>query len=147
MSADGKNWCRHYNGTVNKVCDAGVDYDTVKQTRGKGRGWDVPCTNTALRHFCAVFAPKTPEEIAEDKRLTEFIGKLNAFASGTSRVCPTCGAEVTGARLYAKSEPDIFSLYTLPCNCRHGLWEKAPEWITDVEIVPLRDREDEDEAT
>lgn len=72
--------------------------------------------------------------------VVEWVRKANAFASGESRVCPTCGATIEGIDLYEKIEPETFSLYTQPCNHRHGLWGKAPDWATEagiVHVIPL----------
>lgn len=80
----------------------------------------------------------TPEQDSEEMKqfIKETIRKSNAFWTGESKTCPTCDEPVTAAKLYAKIEPEVFSLYVLPCNHRLGLWAGAPEWITDVEIVP-----------
>lgn len=72
---------------------------------------------------------------------SERLYREELFASGQSHNCPECGAEVTGATLYEKREPDMYSLYVQPCNHRLGLWAKAPAWITNVKIIP-----DEEEA-
>lgn len=38
------NKCRHFNGMMNKVCEAGIAYDAVKKSRAEpGAGWDIPC--------------------------------------------------------------------------------------------------------
>lgn len=85
---------------------------------------------------------ETPEEKAISAAAAEYIRKVNAFASGENHTCPLCSTEVTGVRLYEKFEPEVFSLYALPCNCRLGLWSKAPDWITRVEFVSLDDADD-----
>ena len=78
----------------------------------------------------------TPEEKERELKIADYIRKSNAFWTGESKTCPTCGEPVTAAKLYAKIEPEVFSLYVLPCDHRLGLWAGAPAWITDVEIVP-----------
>jgi hypothetical protein len=83
----------------------------------------------------------TPEE---NNSVKEYIRKLAAFSSGESKTCPMCGESVTGATLYEKWEPELFSLYVRPCNHRLGLWGKAPDWIADVEIVPVDNDASED---
>lgn len=85
---------------------------------------------------------ETPEEKAISAAIAEYVRKSNAFSSGESHACPVCGAEVTAARLYEKTEPEVFSLYALPCNCRLGLWGKAPDWITTVYLVTLEGDDD-----
>jgi len=69
--------------------------------------------------------------------IARYIIKLVAFARGETRNCPACGTLVTSAILYAHIEPGSFSLYVEPCGCRLGTWAKAPDWITDVTIVPV----------
>lgn len=143
MSDLRKQTCRHFNGIQHDACGAGISYASVRQGDKTPRE-RFPCFHLGGADICPHWQAITPEEIAqEDAEIVAIIGKLNAFASGVGRACPTCGKEVTGARLYAKSEPDIYSLYVLPCNCRQGLWEKAPAWITSVEIVPLSDEGEE----
>lgn len=81
----------------------------------------------------------TPEEERIEAEIKEYIRKSYAFSSGASRECPQCGEPVTGAKLYAKIEPEVFSLYVLPCNHRLGLCAGAPAWIPseNVEVVPF----------
>lgn len=38
-----QNKCKHYNGTINDRCDAGVAYADVRVSRGEGKGFDFPC--------------------------------------------------------------------------------------------------------
>lgn len=87
-------------------------------------------------------------EMTEAERvayIAAYLNKINDFASGKTHACRECGAEVTSAIIYEKSEPELFSLYVEPCNHRLGLWSKVPEWITDVEVVPLDMEFDEDD--
>lgn len=80
----------------------------------------------------------TPEELAQ---VTDYVQKANAFASGEHRHCPQCDAPVEGVTLYAKSEPEMFSLYVRPCDHRLGLWSAAPKWIAEaglpITVVPF----------
>lgn len=136
MTGTPANWYRSGTGLYD-TCKAGVDYESVKDTSERPSRW--PCTG-----HCAVTCPKfehwTEAEIVRDEQvISDYIKKIAAFSSGESRVCPMCGEPVTGATLYAKIEPEVFSLYVRPCDCRLGLWGKAPDWITDVQIIPLED--------
>jgi hypothetical protein len=107
--------CRHYNGTVggtNACCEAGVNYRAL--VGGPDLGWlaRLPCvprsrTDAGDVVHCALFAPKTREEIAAERaemraaldrmgRLDPLFGKIKADhhgrdASGTMD-CPECGA-------------------------------------------------------
>ena len=83
------------------------------------------------------------EDPEVEKAARTYIERLNAFGSGQSHACPLCGEEVMSVSLYAKTEPAMFSLYVYPCRHRLGLWSKAPEWIKDVQIIPLKDYEDD----
>lgn len=94
-----------------------------------------------------------------DNELNEYVRKSNAFGDGTDRHCPVCGGEVGSIRLYEKIEPEMFSLYVLPCDPRLGLWSRAPAWVEEagipIEVVPSMwdgpydenwdDEEDEDD--
>lgn len=129
--------CRHFNGIQHDQCEAGIAYKSIvlESERFPMR---YPCTRADGLQFCPSYQPITAEEIAEqDREVAAIISKLNAFADGSDRHCPTCGAEVTGATVYEKYEPDTFSLYVQPCNHRQGLWSKVPAWITDVKVVPV----------
>lgn len=78
--------------------------------------------------------------------VAELLKKISAFASGESHACPTCGAQIETITLYEKSEPEMYSLYTQPCNHRHGLWKGAPDWAVNagiVHVIPLEVENDE----
>lgn len=75
-----------------------------------------------------------PEVVSQ---IADFFKRLVNFETGASHACPACGREVTSARLYPHIEPESNSLYVDPCGCRLGIWKAAPEWIIDVEIIPL----------
>ncbi len=82
----------------------------------------------------------TPDE---EQAIAEYVRKLNAFSTGESHACPNCGQEVASAILYEKWEPEMFSLYVNPCGHRLGLWGKAPDWITNVTVIPVQDDSEE----
>ena len=137
MADPRKSSCRHFNGIQHEQCEAGLRYkDIVLESERFPMRY--PCTRADGAAFCLLYEPIPQSEIDEqDRAVSEIIGKLNAFADGTDRRCPTCGQEVTGATIYEKFEPETFSLYTKPCNHRQGLWSKVPAWITDVTVVPV----------
>jgi hypothetical protein len=37
------NKCKHYNGTVNDACEAGIKYESVRLQGVPGKGWNLPC--------------------------------------------------------------------------------------------------------
>lgn len=141
-----REWCRHYNGiAVNKHCDAGVEMHSVcdQSTRPFG----IPCIHPTKKHLCPRHEHYTEQEVAEaEASIVRFVKGLNAFSSGESRACPTCGAVIEGIDLYEKIEPETYSLYTRPCNHRHGLWRSAPDWaINDgiVNVIPMGVEDDD----
>lgn len=125
--SNGNNWCRHYNGIPEKVCEAGVSYESVQQPR-EPRGIDHPCYNPALRQFCAAFEPKTAEEIAErDAHVAQFIENLAKLDKGEIDTCPHCGATITAMKQVGRC------VYLEPCGDR--LWQgKIPKVWKDRKV-------------
>lgn len=141
MSDMRRQSCRHFNGIQHETCEQGIRYQDIRQD-DKPFPERFPCVHLGGAAICPLWQPYTEEELAaEDAAVAAIIRKLNGFASGETHACPTCGAEVTSARIYEKSEPETFSLYVLPCNHRQGLWSKVPAWITEIEVVPVWDGE------
>jgi hypothetical protein len=140
MKSSGDEWCKHYGGTAYPgSCKAGMDYDAVKDDSQKPRRW--ACTSPECRHLCPKFEEWTQEEIdAQNAAVSEYINRMTQFSSGESRNCPTCNAPVEGVKIYEKIDPETFSLYVQPCNCRLGLWSAVPAWIREnnlpIEVVP-----------
>lgn len=64
-----RNKCRHFNGTLNGVCDKGIPYKIVAD---KDNDNDLPCVSW---HNATTDCPEksyyTEEEIAEKRRLSE----------------------------------------------------------------------------
>lgn len=114
-------WCRHYSGMMNKVCDAGVEYDSIKDTSVVPYRWHCINADTAIQ--CAKREEYTPEEIAEQKRkAAAFLAGLVGFWDGTSDVCPQCGATVEEAKQVGRS------VYVRPCGCRAGQGQLPERW-------------------
>lgn len=136
--------CQYFNGLQHEKCSAGIRYAEVKRPDNE-HGWLYPCRafqsgikpmiNTCDQRFVPSDDIIDRNNAERASQTAQYIEKLNAFSSGESHACPHCGQEVTSARLYSKTEPDMFSLYVLPCGDRLGLWSAAPAWITDVEII------------
>jgi hypothetical protein len=105
--------CRHFNGTINGTCKAGVAYATVKVSRGEGKGFALPCLKDPEGLHCDKLSFKSHDEITaeieEVNRRFENIGKARAAIvdhcggpwkrgmGGTSGVidCPACGGSKT----------------------------------------------------
>jgi rubredoxin len=106
------NKCRHFNGMMNKVCEAGVAYETVRKSGG--RGYALPCfKDDSAEHpecNCDKQSFKTHEEIAaeieeSDRRfqntmtarmaIVEHLGgpwKRGSPGVSASIACPVCKA-------------------------------------------------------
>lgn len=140
-----REWCKHYNGlAINTHCEAGVEmYSVADQST---RPFGIPCIDPKHKQLCPRHEHYTDQEVAESEAsILVFINGLNAFSSGASRTCPTCGAAIEAIDLYEKTEPDTYSLYTRPCNHRHGLWGSAPAWAVSagiVTVIPFPDEAD-----
>lgn len=110
-----ENWCIHFTGVQNDVCEAGVKYQSVKNPEG-GLETRFPCVNPAVKGLCSSHELHTAEEIAaHEKSIADFIAKLGAFESRSSEDCPHCGQHVTGLKQVGRC------VYARPCGCR--LWQ------------------------
>jgi hypothetical protein len=68
--------CKHFNGTQNFRCHAGVPYHTV-------RPW--PCLGDPDRHECELYEVLTAEELQAKDKATE--AAIGALARGLSPCC------------------------------------------------------------
>lgn len=100
-------------------------------------------TDEQVTAFCKIYEVSktwvlTGKEIPSI--VTDFIKRLNAFASGEDKRCPYCNGDIASITLYEKIEPEVMSLYVHPCGCRLGLWGGAPKWAKEdglpIETVP-----------
>lgn len=135
------DFCRFFPpmGIMNRLCLVGIEIQSVADRTVTPLL--LPCCDPSAKHLCASYAPYTEEEIsATNAEIAAFLKKLGAFNSGEDQNCPICGTNVETINLYEKSEPETYSLYTLPCNHRHGLWKNAPDWARErgiVHVIPL----------
>jgi hypothetical protein len=115
-------FCVHFTGLLkSKRCDAGVDYETVKQP-GKGHGVRIPCISKyegtitcALRQF-----PTPEQEAKEEQAIAEYLSRLAKVMRGELRECLECGKPVDA---YREVRPCV---YAEPCG--HRQWQgKAPK--------------------
>lgn len=72
---------------------------------------------------------------SESQDTNALVKRYDQFGRGEIHNCPICDTPVKEIHLYEKWEPEMFSLYVLPCNHRLGLWSAAPEW-TKAENIP-----------
>lgn len=121
MSHKGE-WCRHYTGVGNdKVCAAGVEYESIKDTSVIPYRWHCIHADTMVQ--CAKREEYAAEEVAEQKRkAAAFLTGLVAFWEGESDVCPQCGATVESARQVGRS------VYLRPCGCQAGQGQLPARW-------------------
>lgn len=136
-----REFCRFFPpmGIMNQLCLVGIEIQSVADKAVTPLL--LPCCNPSASHLCVGYQPYTEEEVSQtNAEVATFLNKIGAFNSGADQSCPICGAAVETINLYEKSEPDIYSLYTLPCNHRHGLWKNAPDWAVNagiVHVIPL----------
>jgi hypothetical protein len=101
--------CKYFNGTVHQTCDAGIDYDTVKESNVRPFRW--PCLHNDLP--CEKREYPTAEEVeterqANNKMVDDVIMVVNLIRTETggkrgrqgSVPCPACKA---GAVQYSVS--------------------------------------------
>lgn len=104
-------WCRHYNGTQNKECRAGINYETLDVKRFK----EWPCAGYSGIE-CPLFEGYTSEEIAaEEAETTRFLKAMEALENRNSDICPHCGTKIERMQQVGRC------VYARPCNCR--LWQ------------------------
>lgn len=101
--------CKHFNGTMNKKCDVGVAYETVREVREPGRGFKLPCLlecdNCSKREL--VTEAEADVEIEEHKKrfegtmlarkaIVDFVGPWKKGQAARGRIsCPVCRGEMT----------------------------------------------------
>lgn len=121
MNLQSDNWCRHYSGMMNKACDAGVEYDSIKDTSVVPTRWH--CIHADAMVKCPKRELRTKEEIEEEKRqLAAWFTRFAAFESGESDACPQCGETVESAEEIGRC------VYARPCGCRVFQGELPERW-------------------
>lgn len=72
MYREGK--CIHFNGTANRVCNAGIQYKSVSHERPYG---GIPCFEKNKLRTCSRFQLPTEEQVADDEaKVAEYIGMV-----------------------------------------------------------------------
>lgn len=67
--------CKNFNGTIHNECDAGVNYDTVKDASSSPYRW--PCMDDGAHLPCPLREYPTTEEVdAEDKHITKLLSDV-----------------------------------------------------------------------
>lgn len=96
MSLDSDKWCRHYSGMMNKNCDAGVEYASVKDV--SVIPYRFHCIHADTMVQCPKHELHTPEEIEEQHRqIAAALTRFASFLDGESDECPHCGATIESA--------------------------------------------------
>lgn len=114
IAANQAKWCRHYTGTQNATCKAGVNYQELVGGRSLGWGRHLPCIRSNTDTVsCAHLAWPTAEDLAaKEAALTEHIERMRERAEAGQ--CIHCGAAIE-----RKVQVDR-SIYAEPCGCRLG---------------------------
>lgn len=107
------NKCRHFNGLMHNVCDAGIAYQSVQNHRE--RPLRLPCLK---EDGCTERCPKASflsvEEIAvKEAEIRATV--VNALTEMLSGICPHCHLKVE------KQVQRGTCLYNQPCGCRLGV--------------------------
>lgn len=97
--------CRHFTGVLNKTCEIGIDYESIKDKSGGPFKWI--CCDADSCVPCASFEPYTDEEIAERERwLADRLKNMVAAMKEIKRIngkrrgirgaidCPKCGGKL-----------------------------------------------------
>jgi hypothetical protein len=58
-----------------------------------------------------------------------YMKRINGFGSGDYQNCPCCEQPLNN--IHAIECTMSFVLYSRPCGCRLGHWDKAPQWLYD----------------
>lgn len=118
------SWCRHYpNGGMgdNTHCNLGIEMCALRDE--SVRPFRFPCYTAGAEHLCVKYEGYTAEEIAEDERkIAEFIGKLEALIAGKSKECPHCGKQIEEMHQVGRS------VYAGPCGCRQYQGQLSKAW-------------------
>lgn len=117
-----KSKCKHFNGTMSNVCEAGVKYEDVRTAREPGKGYALPCLLDEAAKPCEKCEIRTDAEVEEMvkefngefdntmKARKAIIDKIGGWNKATpshrlghsgSIDCPVCG--VAGALQYSRS--------------------------------------------
>ena len=110
--------CRHFNGTMNERCEAGVKYAGV---RGKepipGRGYPLPCL-LEPGPTCEQCSPRTEEEI--DAMIAEFDRSFAGMAKARKAVVEAIGSP------WKKGSPHVHGNVLCPvCGAGRLVYSRA----------------------
>lgn len=85
-----ENWCKHYSGTVNATCRAGVTYAAVEIGRGTPQ-LSLPCfkDQNPLGATCDKCVFRTPEEVAAMK--AEQAKRFADLGAARAAIVADCG--------------------------------------------------------
>ena len=111
--------CKHFNGLQHDKCEAGIDYDTRRDTDQVGLDqW--PCWGAGQ---CPRYDPPTKAEIeAEEAETKQLLDNLKSFLRREHSQCPQCGKSVKRLDQVRRST------YARPCGCRIGQGQVPNVW-------------------
>ena len=101
--------CKHFNGLQHDKCEAGIVYDTRRDSEQVGRD-QLPCCGVGQ---CPHYDPPTREEIeAEEAEFKKRLDNFKSFLRREHSQCPQCGKSVKRLDQVRRST------YARPCGCR-----------------------------
>ena len=105
--------CRHFNGIYNDTCEAGISYDSVRDT--STRPYHLPCfKEDGCAERCQHTSYLTDAEVeAKEREISQFVTAfLTELAEG--KTCPHCHHPIEGRKQVGRC------IYLFPCGCRLG---------------------------
>jgi hypothetical protein len=111
------NKCRHFNGGMNKKCDAGIAYDEINRRATEGDSGcmlRLPCRRAMEAEYpCPSLSRMTDEELAQEKK--EQDAAVERFLNGMRIVRPLIIADIGPERMKQSVSG------TIPCPiCKTG---------------------------
>lgn len=105
-------WCKHFNGIQNKVCRAGVVYESVEVKRLNGPGYMWPCfKDQGCTERCSQAVFRTPEEVAEEEEKAN--QAIKAYLDNLKNdICPHCHTPIEEQKQVGRCA------HAVPCGCR-----------------------------
>lgn len=117
------DFCRHYTGMMNKSCDAGVEYNSIKSIEDTYPPVTWHCYNPNAVVKCPLYEEHTPEELEEQKKqIAAALVRMAGFWGGDSDECPQCGGTIEAAEQVGRC------VYARPCGCRVGQGKLPAKW-------------------
>jgi len=128
--------CKHFAGTMNKKCDAGIEYDSVRNKNT--RPFKMPCVKNSIMHgsSCDHLCYPTEEEVQKQLKEIESMGldsvavlvviKTHIKSTGKPEGTVDCPVCIVGTVAFIQAE--VNGHITAKCDkCDISLMEQAIE--------------------